>query len=137
MLPHDFKPGDRAVPLGHKISEGVAISRRVDDDRLVEHARAVSRTCSGEGESVIYTANIVHDRMGSPALVQHDRRSIRAKAPECTLEAQDFRRNDTELIYTCYRGQYADVFGIELASGPRDHVSQDGRRVQRGGGDLS
>ena len=27
MLPHDFKPGDRALPLDHKISEGVAISR--------------------------------------------------------------------------------------------------------------
>src|SRR3954469_25618255 len=28
VLPHDFKPGDRARPLDHKISEGVAISRR-------------------------------------------------------------------------------------------------------------
>src|SRR3954462_2116616 len=27
ILKHDFKPGDRAVPPDHKISEGVAISR--------------------------------------------------------------------------------------------------------------
>src|SRR3954447_9699625 len=27
VLPHDFKPGDRALPLDRKISEGVAISR--------------------------------------------------------------------------------------------------------------
>ena len=38
-------------------------------------------------------------------------------APECTLEAQDFRRNDTELIYTCYRPPYADVLGVDLATG--------------------
>lgn len=35
---------------------------------------------------------------------------------ECTLEAQDFRNNDTELTYTCYRSPYADVFGIDLDS---------------------
>jgi Tol biopolymer transport system component len=39
---------------------------------------------------------------------------IRAKRPECTLEAQDFRFDDTELIYTCYRTPFADVFGLNL-----------------------
>ena len=39
---------------------------------------------------------------------------LRAKRPECTLEAQDFRFDDTELIYTCYRTPYADVFGLNL-----------------------
>ena len=42
---------------------------------------------------------------------------MRAKAPECTLEAQDFRKNDTELIYTCYRSPFADVFGVDLDTG--------------------
>jgi Tol biopolymer transport system component len=42
---------------------------------------------------------------------------IRAKAPECRLEAQDFRRKDTELIYTCYRSPYADVLGVDLTTG--------------------
>jgi hypothetical protein len=41
---------------------------------------------------------------------------IRAKAPDCTLEAQDFRNNDTELIYTCYRSSYADVMGVNLST---------------------
>ena len=27
ILPRDFRPGDRAVPLEHRISEGVAVSR--------------------------------------------------------------------------------------------------------------
>jgi Tol biopolymer transport system component len=42
---------------------------------------------------------------------------LRARAPQCTLEAQDFRHDDTELIYTCYRSSFADVHGIDLAMG--------------------
>src|SRR5215471_739763 len=65
-----------------------------------------------EGESVIYTADIVY-KDGAPQM-ENKREIIRAKAPECTLEAQDFRNNDTELIYVCYRSPYADVMGIDL-----------------------
>jgi Tol biopolymer transport system component len=68
-----------------------------------------------EGESVIYTADIVHEG-GQPKLA-NKKEVIRAKAPECTLEAQDFRKNDTELIYTCYRPPFADVLGVDLSSG--------------------
>jgi Tol biopolymer transport system component len=69
-----------------------------------------------EGESVIYTGDIVFE--GRQPKVTNTKEVIRAKAPECTLEAQDFRRDDTELIYTCYRGGgFADVFGIDLTSG--------------------
>jgi Tol biopolymer transport system component len=53
---------------------------------------------------------------GQPRLA-NKKEVIRAKAPECTLEAQDFRRNDTELVYTCYRSSFADVFGIDLDTG--------------------
>jgi Tol biopolymer transport system component len=68
-----------------------------------------------EGESVIYTADVVFEG-GQPKLA-NKKEVIRAKAPECTLEAQDFRRNDTELIYTCYRTPFADVLGIDLNTG--------------------
>jgi len=64
------------------------------------------------GESVIYTADIIY-KDGVPALA-NKKELMRAKAPECTLEAQDFRNSDTELIYTCYRTPYADVFGLDL-----------------------
>jgi Tol biopolymer transport system component len=47
----------------------------------------------------------------------NEKEVLRAKGPECTLEAQDFRKNDTELIYTCYRSPFADVLGIDLATG--------------------
>jgi len=102
------------VPLNHKISEGVAISAR-------QMKIAWSNT-SGQypdqlavGESAIYTADIAY-KDGVPTL-SNKKELMRAKAPECTLEAQDFRNNDTELIYTCYRSPYADVLGYDLNTG--------------------
>jgi Tol biopolymer transport system component len=102
------------IPLNHKISEGVAISAK-------QMKIAWSNT-SGQypdqlavGESVIYAADIVY-KDGVPALA-NKKELLRAKAPECTLEAQDFRHNDTELIYTCYRSPYADVLGYDLNTG--------------------
>ncbi len=61
---------------------------------------------------MIYTGDIVYEG-GQPKLA-NKKEVLRAKAPECTLEAQDFRKNDTELIYTCYRSPFADVFGVNL-----------------------
>jgi hypothetical protein len=111
ILKADAKPGDRPIPLDHKISEGVAISKRAM--RIAwSNTRGQYPDDLAQGESVIYTAEIVNDG-GQPRLV-NKKEVIRAKAPECTLEAQDFRRNDTELIYTCYRSPFADVFGIDL-----------------------
>ena len=113
ILPRDFKPGARAVPLGHKISEGVAISR-TSAKIAWSNTRGQYPDLLAEGESVIYTADISVQN-GQPSLV-NKQEILRARAPECTLEVQDFRRSDAELIYTCYRGQFADVFGIDLAS---------------------
>ena len=104
----------RPVALDHKISEGVAISRTTAKIAW-SNTRGQYPDLLGEGESVIYTADIVHDG-GSPKLA-NKKEILRAKSPECTLEAQDFRRNDAELVYTCYRSPFADVFGIDLSSG--------------------
>lgn len=102
------------ISLNHKISEGVAISRR--------QTKIAWSNTSGQypdqlaaGESVIYTADITYND-GLPTLT-NKREVLRAKAPECTLEAQDFRNNNTELIYTCYRSPFADVLGIDLNTG--------------------
>ena len=111
-----LKPGSgaQAQPLDHKISDGVAISRKRP---LIawSNTRGQYPDLLAEGESVIYTAEIVEEG-GRPRLA-NKREVIRAKAPECTLEAQDFRKDDTELVYTCYRSPFADVFGIDLRSG--------------------
>jgi hypothetical protein len=108
---------DAAAPptaLNHKISEGVAISRtRLRIAWSNTHAQYPDLLA--EGESALYTADIVY-KDGVPQLVD-TKEVLRARAPECTLEAQDFRNDDTELIYTCYRSRYADVLGIDLRTG--------------------
>jgi hypothetical protein len=114
ILKHDFKPGDRAVPVGHKISEGVAISKKTMTIAW-SNTHGQYPDLLQEGESVIYTADLVHD--GETLKLANKKEVIRARSPECTLEAQDFRNDDTELIYTCYRSPFADVLGVDLASG--------------------
>jgi Tol biopolymer transport system component len=103
-----------AVPLGHKISEGVAISRKTAKIAW-SNTRGQYPDLLAQGESVLYVADIVEEG-GRPALA-NKKEILRAKAPACTLEAQDFRHDDTELVYTCYRSPFADVFGIDLATG--------------------
>jgi dipeptidyl aminopeptidase/acylaminoacyl peptidase len=100
--------------LAHKISEGVAISRR-EAKIAWSNTHGQYPDLIPEGESVIYTGDVV-TKDGVPALA-NKKEVLRARAPECTLEAQDFRKDDTELIYTCYRSPYADVFGIDLGTG--------------------
>jgi Tol biopolymer transport system component len=102
------------VPLNHKISEGVAISRR-SMKIAWSNTRGQYPEELAEGESVIFTGDIEY-KDGVPTLT-NKQEIIRAKRPECTLETQDFRRNDTELIYTCYReGDKGDVYGVDLAT---------------------
>jgi len=102
------------IALDHKISEGVAISRKTPKIAW-SNTRGQYPDLLGEGESIIYTADIVEEN-GRPKLA-NKKEVVRGKAPDCTLEAQDFRKNDTELIYTCYRSPLADVFGIDLGTG--------------------
>lgn len=116
ILPANARPGDKALPLDHRISEGVAISR-TSDKIAWSNTRGQYPDLLGQGESVIYTADVVYEG-GQPKLA-NKKEVIRAHAPECTLEAQDFRRNDRELIYTCYRSPFADVLGIDLVTGER------------------
>lgn len=106
------------VALNHKISEGVAIPlKRMkiawanDDGQYPDQF--------DQSESALYTADIEY-RDGVPTLT-NKREILRARGPECYLEAQDFRRDDTELIYSCYRshpvGIKADVMGVDLKTG--------------------
>jgi hypothetical protein len=102
------------TPLDHKISEGVAISRR-QMKVAWSNTHGQYPDLLPEGESVIYTADVVYSE-GVPALANR-KEVLRARAPECTLEAQDFRNEDAELVYTCYPSPYADVMGVDLRTG--------------------
>ena len=102
------------TPLNHKISEGVAISR--NGMKIAwSNTRGQYPELLGEGESALYTADLIY-KDGVPELA-NKKEVLRAKAPECTLEAQDFRKKDSELIYTCYRSPFADILGIDLNTG--------------------
>ena len=114
ILKADFKPGDKAIPLDHKISEGVAISRTAMKIAW-SNTRGQYPDRFQPNESAMYTADVKYEN-GAPKLV-NEKEVLRAKGPECTLEAQDFRKNDSELIYTCYRSPFADVMGIDLNTG--------------------
>ena len=111
VLKKDFRPGDKAIPVEHKISEGVAISR-TSTKIAWSNTRGQYPELLEQGESVIYVADLLVD--GPQPRLANKTEIIRARTPECTLEAQDFRHDDRELIYTCYRTPYADVFGIDL-----------------------
>ncbi len=106
------------VPLDHRISEGVAISRtRLKIAWANGHGQYPQQF--KERESALYTADIEYQD-GVPELV-NKKEVLRSSGPECSLEAQDFRRDDTELIYSCYRenprGIKADVMGVNLETG--------------------
>ncbi len=104
----------RPVALDHKISEGVAISRSTPKIAW-SNTHGQYPELIAEGESVLYTADVV--REGDTPRLVNKKEIMRAKAPECTLEAQDFRHDDRELIYTCYRSPFADVLGVDLETG--------------------
>lgn len=109
------------IPLNQKISEGVAISTR----RMKIAWANDWRTNPEEfqtGQSAIFTADVVEEN-GQPKLVDK-REVVRAQAPECVLEAQDFRNNDSELIYVCYHqntkhGVIAEMYGVDLNTGKK------------------
>jgi WD40-like Beta Propeller Repeat len=101
------------VPLGQKIHEGVAISRsRMRISWSIQWTQYPDLLANGE--SVLYVADIVYEN-GVPKIA-NKQEIIRAHQPDCTIEAQDFRDDDTKLVYTCYRenGNKADVMGVDL-----------------------
>ena len=100
------------TPIESKVEEGVAISRtRMRIAWSNSHQQYPDRF--QPGESALYVADVVYDG-GVPRLA-NTKEILRAHQPECTLDAQDFRFDDTQLIYTCYRGDKADVMGVDLA----------------------
>jgi len=112
VMPPDAKTPP--ISLSHKISEGVAISRQRLKIAWANTSDQYPERLAKD-ESALFTADVAYSN-GVPEL-RNTKEILRARAPQCTIEAQDFRRDDQELIYTCYRSHFADVFGVELSSG--------------------
>ena len=124
------RPGTAPVAARPQDLRGRRHLAQDDEDRVVEHARPVSRL-DRRGRVGHLHGRHRRRRRRSRALA-NKKEVLRAKAPECTLEAQDFRNDDTELIYTCYRV----AVRRRLRHRPDDRdghdLPQDRRRVQRG-----
>ena len=103
--------------------------RRRSPRRSTKASRSHARACASPGRTRISSTRIAFRsasrRSTSPTScttaaclhLANKKEIIRARLPDCTLEAQDFRFDDTQLIYTCYRenGNKADVMGVDLA----------------------
>jgi Tol biopolymer transport system component len=69
-----------------------------------------------EGVTQLWVAELLI-RDGEAQLEQK-RKVHEATWPECWLEAQDFRNQDRELIFSCYQpDNNAEVMGVELSTG--------------------
>lgn len=107
------------ISLHHKIWEGVAIS--YDSNKISwGNSHGQYPEWIDEDETVVFEAEIAYNETGYPSLA-NKREIMRSYAPECQSEPQDYRHNDTELIYTCYRitpeSRVADVRGINIETG--------------------
>ncbi|KAI0869542.1 hypothetical protein GGS24DRAFT_511797 [Hypoxylon argillaceum] len=110
--------GTAAIPLNHSIWEGVAISLQTNKIAWANNAGQYPDQIP-ENVSIIYTGDIVYNN-GAPSL-QNKKEVLRAMLPDCAIEPQDFRKNDTELIYSCYRtnatSRVSLVKGVNLETG--------------------
>ena len=123
-------PADRARSQDLGRRRHLAAGR---EDRVVEHARPVSGS-AGEGESVVYIADIVDDgrpaeageQEGGPA---REAPGVHARGPGLPPERH---RADLHLlpVAVCRRLRHRS------AARHGDHLPQDRRRVQRGRGHL-
>ena len=87
ILKGSAKPGDRPLALDHKISEGVAISKR-SMKIAWSNTRGQYPDLLAQDESVIFTADIVYDG-AQPRLVNR-KEVIRAKAPSARSRRRTF-----------------------------------------------
>lgn len=111
------------MPLGVKLFEGAAVSRSGSRLAWVEYGANFVKpglvdgkmkfTMNPEAELVLMTGDLVLGK-GAPQVVNR-RELLRRKQRECFLiEPQDFRRNDSELVFNCYPFK---VQAVDLTSG--------------------
>jgi hypothetical protein len=101
--------GSKPVKLGQKMSEGAAISKK----NLTIAFSELRAPDLAEGASRIIMADI--DLSGGVPKLINKRTIHESKDRSCTLEAQDFYDNDTNLTFVCYEPDYlASVMIIDL-----------------------
>jgi hypothetical protein len=100
------------VPLGAKCYDGVAVSRLSNtigwgDNDLLDPSQFAPKSSSLNVAQVAYPN-------GVPTLVN---RRVVLRRPTTYVNGQDFRNNDSELVFVDYKGPIASVLGANLATG--------------------
>jgi hypothetical protein len=114
------KPGSRPVKLGHRMSEGAAVSKRSTMIAFsVGHAQDAAVP---EGQTRLVVADL--DVSGGTPALRGERVVFTSDGPGCSLEAQDFFDEDRKLTYSCYEPEgRASAWTIDLATGERVNQS--------------
>ncbi|UCF37427.1 MAG: PD40 domain-containing protein [Acidobacteriota bacterium] len=101
--------------LGQKLNEGIAASRQSPRIAWSESSNQYPDEIS-EGVSRLVVADVQVE--GKDVSLVNKRVVHSDKWPHCWLEAQDFRKDDSELTFSCYQPENeAEVMGVLLADG--------------------
>jgi len=110
-------PKSAAVPirLNQRLSEGIAVSTHSLLVAWVVSSRQYPQTIE-EGVTEIWVAEL--DMEGPQPSLKNKRKIHEDLWPSCWLEAQDFRNQDRELIFSCYQpDDNSEVMGVDLDTG--------------------
>ncbi len=101
--------------LNQRLSEGPATSRIAPRLAWVVSGRQYPGQVP-DGVTELWMADV---RVGVEAAELVNQRKVHeAKWPECWLEAQDFRKKDGEIIFSCYQPEKkSEVMGVDVSTG--------------------
>jgi Tol biopolymer transport system component len=103
--------GSKPVKLGHKMCEGMAISKKTLKVAFSQiHAQNPDLPI---GDSRLITAEI--DLTGGSPKLKNEKVVYESRDKNCVIEAQDFYDNDSKMTFICYEPNgLASVMGIDL-----------------------
>lgn len=115
------QPGSKPVPLGERISEGIAISR--SSSRIAWAVTNRQDASLPAGRSLLVMAQL--DVSGGKPRLIAKRTVYDADAAACSIEAQDFYANDSKMTFTCNEPNgAASVMSLDVATGDAMNCSQ-------------
>ena len=110
------------VALGQDCWEGIAVSKQPGSTRVAWNISTIDFTQIPQvfieaaiGTSQIWSGEVVYAEDGTPSLDDVDMVIDKwAVGPDASIEAQDLRHGDTELIFTAYGHHNGQVMGVDL-----------------------
>lgn len=122
LLQRTLDPIPAPVPLGQGCWEGLAVSKQPGSTRIAWNISSIDFTQIPQvfveaaiGTSQIWTGEIVYAADGTPSIAGAELVIDKwAVGPDASIEAQDFRNDDTELVFSAYGHHNGQVMGVTL-----------------------